>query len=422
MSRQTEAEVEERKLREKRHKEDMALMAAESDFLDLTPVWNTKANTYIIVGERVGGKTYGTIKHCIEDYKKTGKRFAYVRRLKETITPKVISDLLDPFIINGFVAKPLIKQLWGDSYSYRYKLNRFEIFNEDDLEEEPEVIGYTCALNVAATYKSTYTEENKIYNVILDEFLPMLSERPIREEYDTWEQLLSTLCRAHLNQSIVYLVGNAITKWSDYLYHLGVTYEMMDEKHQGEIQQIILPADNEHVEEHVTFLLTKPNPKMAKINSMHIRQSRMAIGKGWEMKLTTSIPTIQGEVAKEKLICTMYDPTMGRNIGFFIRNAVNTTTEVIYGLKKPVTHRRQFIVVRQTPRVSTYYNLTTVKGLGRGNWNNVAKMFADIKDKTDIDIYDEILHTRVFCENYETGDILFRLYELYNRTQFRDTF
>ncbi len=415
-------EAEERKMRDKRHAEDLAMMAEESDFLDLTPIWNTDADTFIIVGERCGGKTFGTLKHCIIDYKHTGKRFAYVRRIKETITNKLIGDLLEPFIVNKFVATPLIKELWGETYNVRYKLGRFEVYDEADDSVEPEIIGYTAALNIAATLKSTFTEEDKIYNVILDEFLPMLSERSIKEEYDAWEGLLSTLCRAHLNQSKVYLVGNSITKWSEYLYHMGVTYEMMDEKNQGKIQEILLPADDCHVEEKVTFLLCKPNKKLAKMNSKHIRKSRMSIGQGWEMKITTCIPSIQGEKAREKLICTLYDPIMSKNIGFFLRDAVNTTIETFNGLSVEKTHRRQFIVVRQTTKVSHYYNLTSVKGLGRNNWNNINKMFEDIKNKLHVDINDEILHTRVFAENFETGDILFKLYDAYNKITFRETF
>lgn len=419
---QTKDELEERKLRNKLHDEDLALLTEESDFLDLQPVWNTNANTYILVGERCGGKTFGTLKKCIQEYKQYGKRFAYIRRLEETIAPKILSDLLEPFVTNQFVKKPLIKELWGDSYNVRYKLHRFEVYNEDDPTEPAEVIGYTAALSTSAKVKSSYTEENAIYNVIVDEFLPMLSERPIYEEYDAYEQLLSSMCRAHIDQSTVYLVGNSVTKWSEYLYHMGITYEMLDVKNQGKIQQIILPADETHVEERVTFLLCQPNAKLMKKNSLHIRKSQMAVGKGWEMKLTVAEPKVQGEKATEKLLCTMYDPTMGQSVGFFVKDSYNTVTEDVYGIKVPHTYHRQFIIVRQTSKISDYYHLTTVKTLKRNSWNNVIKMFADIKERTGIDIEDEVLHTRVFVDNYETGDILFKLYDLYSRVPFRDTF
>ena len=206
------------------------------------------------------------------------------------------------------------------------------------------------------------------------------------------------------------------------MYRAGVTYEMMDEVHQGEIQKIILPADSEHVECKVTFLFTKPSTNMAKKNSKFFRKSRMSIGKGWEMKITACIPYVQGEQANEKMICTMYDPLMGKNLGFFLRTVAIYQTEDLHGLKVPKTYHRQFIVVRQTNQVSSYYNLTTVKGLTRGNWNNINKMFKDIKENLDIDIEDEITHTRLFAENYETGDILFKLYDAYNRITFKDTF
>lgn len=415
-------DAKELEFRQKKHEEDMKLMATESDFLDTKPFFATGANTYILVGERVGGKTFGVLKHCIELYKKTGQRFIYVRRWDKTITKRFISDLLEPFVINRFVKKPLIKDLWGDTYDIRYKVGKFEVFNRDDPDEEPEVIGFVAALNTGDTIKSTFTEESNIYHFILDEFLPMLSERLVPEEYDAYENLLSTACRAHLNQSTVYLVGNSITKYSEYLYNYGISYDMLDPKHQGEIQQVILPEDDEHVEEHVTFLLCKPNPKMAKMNSLHIRKSKMITGKGWEMKTTTFIPHVQGEQIQEKLLCTIHDPIMNRNLGFFVRNSRNTVIMDVYGVKVPKTHLREFIVVRQTDRVSKNWNLTTLKGLRYNNWMSLDKMFKDIKEYTGIDIMDEVIHTRVFCENPETGDILFKLYDYYNRLTFKDTF
>ena len=408
--------------RQKQHEEDMKLMAAESDFLDTKPLWATGANTYIIIGPRVGGKTFGCLKKCIEDYKKYGKRFIYVRRWDKTITKRFIADLLEPFVINRFVKKPLVKELWGDTYDIRYKVGKFEVFNRDDPDEEPEVVGYLAALNTGATIKSTFTEESNVYNFILDEFLPMLSERLVPEEYDAYENLLSTACRSHLNQSVVYLVGNTVSKYSEYLYNYGITYDMLDIKHQGEIQQIILPEDDEHVEEHVTFLNCKPNPKLAKMNSLHIRKSKMITGENWELKATTFIPHIQGEQIQEKLLCTIHDPFMHKDLGFFVRKSKNTVLKDIHGIKVPKTYLREFIIVKMTDRISKNWNLTTIKGLSYNNWMSLDKMFKDIKEYTGIDIMDEIIHTRVFCENPDTGDVLFKLYDFYNRLSFKDTF
>lgn len=418
-----EGDPAEREMRDKQHAEDLSVLTTESDFLDFTPIWNDTFDVFICVGERVGGKTYGVLKHCLEDYKKTGKRFAYVRRWDKTISKKFIGDLLDAFKYNPYVKTQLIDDLWGPTYAMRYRVGKFEVFDTaDETEFVPEVVGYVCALNTAASIKSVFSEADNIYNIVLDEFLPMSSERMVPDEYDAYEGLLSTLGRAHLDSCKVYLVGNSICKWSEYLYRHGVTYDMMDEKNQGRIQKIVLPEDADHAECKVTFMFCKPNPKMAKKNSKFIRKSRMSIGKGWEMKITACIPYIQGEVASEKLICTLFDPIMGKNLGFFLRTAQHTQTEDVFGLKVQKKYTKQFIVVRQTNRVSSYYNLTTVKGLGRNNWNNINKMFKDIKENLDIDIDDEILHTRVFAENFETGDILFKLYDAYGKITFKDTF
>ena len=406
--------------RRKRREEDLAQIVSADDFLDLTPIWKKDAMFSIIIGSRCGGKSYGTLAKCIKDYKETGKRFCYVRRLKETITKKNIAELLDPFIVNEFLDKPLIKELWGDDYIIKYDTGKFLVVNTVDNSIEPECIGYVEALNTIATIKSKYSDAHNIYNVFLDEFLPLKSERAIKEEFDAWEQMLSTLCRSHIDQSKFYLVGNSITRYSEYLVNYGVDIKNMDQ--QGVIYEINLANGEGLPPTKVVFEQVPANEKLANKTSMAIRKSKMAVTGGYELEDVSGIPHVKNEKANEKLICTMFDSVMNTNLGFFLRTATWYTAEAKNNILHEVPHRRQFIVIRQTEKTSHFYHLTTVKGLSHNYWTDIDLMFKSIKEKLFIDIDDEIQHTRVYVENMWVGDSFFKTYAKYKRLSLEDLF
>lgn len=407
--------------RKKRREEDLAMITSAEDFLDLTPLWKKDAMFTIIIGSRCGGKSYGTLAKCIKDYKETGKRFCYVRRLKETITKKNIAELLDPFIVNKFLDKPLIKELWGDSYSIRYNMGKFEVYDEDADVYDPEVIGYVEALNTIATIKSKYSDAHNIYNVFFDEFLALRSEkRSIKDEFDAWEQMLSTLCRSHIDQSKFYLVGNSITRYSEYLVNYGVDIKNMDQ--QGVIYEINLSNGDGLPPTKVVFEQVPANEKLANKTSMAIRKSKMAVTGGYELEDVSSIPHVKNEKANEKLICTMFDPVMATNLGFYLRTAIWYTADTRNNILVEVPHRRQFIVIRQTPKMHKYYHLTTVKSLGHNCWTDINAMFKDIHERLHINIESEMQHTRVYVENVWTGDSFFKTYKRYKRLELEDLF
>ena len=399
----------EMKEREKRRQADLAEMVTEDDFLDLTPLWSTGASIFIIIGSRCGGKTYGTLKKCIMDYKETGKRFVYVRRLKESLTIKNMGDLLLPFIQNDF-CKPLIKELWGDEYSVRYYRGKFEIINEEDSDVQPELIGYSASLNTVGTDKGK--NYDNVYNIILDEFLPLKSERVLKEEYDAWEQLQSTVYRSHGNESKLYLVGNTVTKYSAYLYNYNISNKMINDT-SGEVQIINLSNGPDADPTKVAFLHAKANEKLAKNTSKLIRNSKMAVSGEWELDDITCCPHVQNEKATEKLVCTLFDTVMETNLGIFLRNVTYKTVEIHDHYQIEVPHARQFLIVRETPKQSSYYHITTVKGLTYNCWTNLKAMLADIKERDHIDIQKEFDHNRIYAESMDAADYFRKVWKNY---------
>ena len=404
--------------REKKRKADLAEIVTEADFLDLSPMWATDASIYIIIGSRCGGKTYGTLKHCIQDYKNNGKRFVYVRRLKESLTQKNMGDLLLPFIQNDF-CKPLIKELWGEDYSVRYWRGRFEVVNDEDKDIAPELIGYSASLNTVGTDKGK--NYDNVYNIILDEFLPLKSERILKEEFDAWEQLQSTVYRSHGNESKLYLVGNTVTKYSSYLYNYNISNKMINSD-QGEIQLIKLSNGVDVDPTKVAFLHCKANEKLAKNTSKLIRNSKMAVTGEWEMDDITCAPHVQNERATEKLVCTFFDTVMEINLGIFLRTVTYNTIEVKNHYQIEIPHQRQFLIVRETTRQSSFYHLTTVKGLTYNCWSNLKTMLKDINERLHLDIQNEFDHNRIYAESMDAADYFRKVWKNYMLTDPLDLF
>lgn len=400
--------------REKRRAKDIAELTSD-DFFNLQPVIDQHARINVIVGMRSNGKTYGVLKKCIMDYKYEGKRFAYVRRLQESITNKFVGELLQPFLVNDFVPIPLIKELWGPSYTIRYRIGQFELIDEEDKSKEPEVIGYTAALNTVGTQKGRVFDH--VYNIVLDEFLPLKSEKEVREEFDAWEQLQSTIYRTHGNESTLWLLGNTVTKYSPFFAPYGINTFTMDK--QGELYNIDLPnAEGEPTK--VCYLHTKTNHKIGVSTSKLIRGSKMAVTGEWEIQSVEAIPHTDNEHAEEKLVCTLFDSVQGINLGIFKRRAVWYTNEVQNFITVQKPHVREFLVIRQTSKTSSYYHLTSVKSLSYSVWTDIATMFKDIKERCHIDILDELKHNRVYSENMFTADFFYHTYSYYTKIGVRD--
>lgn len=401
--------------KEKRRKQDLEQLTPD-DFFKLKPMMCNDPDVIVIQGMRSNGKTYGVLEYCIRDYKDHGRRFIYTRRLAESITKKNIAELLDPFMVNPYVKTPLIEELWGEGAKIRYNVGKFEVIKPDDPDFEKEIIGYVESLSTTGTWKSKYSDAQNIYNFILDEFLPLKSERALPEEINSFEQATSSVFRSHAENCKVFLIGNTVSVYSPYFTNFGINTFSMNQ--QGKIYNIELP--NEVGEPtKVAFQWTPSNTKISKQTSKFMRSSKIAMGE-YEIDPVAEIPHTDNERAHETLLCTFFDNVMGINLGIFLRRAVWYSFEVdnYRTVQKP--NVREFLVIRQTEKTSSYYHLSNVKTLQYNTWTNMDKMFKDIEDNVGININDELLHNRVFSENMFTADYFYHTYDFYRKLGMRD--
>lgn len=389
--------------RDRRRQEDIKEVLVSKDFYNPKPLLSKHGDINVIWGQRSNGKTYSYLKYALENFRDTGRTFVYVRRWAADIEVKNMAKLMSPLPVTD---------IFGNGYSIDFAGGAFMLKSED-ADEEPRTMGWAIALNqVAHTKSQTFTGAQI---VILDEFLQLKSERILRDEFDAWEQTLSTVLRT-TNDAKIFILGNSVSKYTPYFTPYGIDPNQMK---QGEIKEINLP--NEVGEPtKVIAEYCKYNPKIGQRTSKYVRGSKMAKTGEWEIEEVANIPHCNNEKATETLLCTIFDSVMNINLGIFVRRATWYTFETEDYMTIQVPHVREFLVIRQTDRKSSYYHLTTVKDLTYGSWSDLPLMFKDIEENCDIDIVRELKMGRVYCEDSFTGDYFYHSYVAYMKVSTRD--
>ena len=82
-------------------------------FYDLKAILSKNADYNVIFGERSNGKTYAALKYGLENYIKTGKQMAYIRRWREDLRGKRAESPFATWFANRLSARLQITWLTG---------------------------------------------------------------------------------------------------------------------------------------------------------------------------------------------------------------------------------------------------------------------------------------------------------------------
>lgn len=174
----------------------------KSIYWDINPSWSLNKLFSFIVGNRSCGKTFGCKEKALNNFKKTGKKFIYVKRYKPDL--KDISNFFDD-----------IKAFFPDD-ELEVKGKHFYI--------NKEICGQWLPLVKQKSYKSTPFPD---YNLIIfDEFI--LEKGYIHylpNEVEQFLELYSTIARLR-NDVRVYFLANAISVYNPYFlyFDLNIPY------------------------------------------------------------------------------------------------------------------------------------------------------------------------------------------------------
>lgn len=399
--------TEELKKKEELRAKTMKEAIDAGDFYSLDPILKKHARYYVIFGARSQGKTYASLTHSLERFKKDGTTFVYCRRWGADIVMKLMNKLFDPL-------QKEIDRIFGPGYKVRYWRGAFILHNEEDDEVDDQTIGWAIALNEAHHVKGGTFENCRVF--IYDEFLKLLGEKNLKDEYSEFKHNLSSVLRGRENTEI-FLLGNSVSRYSEYFSKLHIEVTKLE---QGKIKVIEIPNKYGEIRRIAVEWCEFNEAIGSRTASYIIDDDDMAITGQWEMRVVDSIPYDEGEIASEKLLCTLFDFDMKINIGLYVRTATYFESSEENGLYTTKPHRRQFIVIREADKKSSYHHCTIIKDLKYNSWNSLKRMLKHIVDTTGIDIVDELDHGRVFAEDMFIADNFVNVYRKYSSLELQD--
>lgn len=365
----------------------------------------TKADFMLVIGQRGNGKTFGVLKYFLEQYKKSGKRFAYLRRWDEDIKAYRMEQLFAPF-------RNVIDEIFGEEFTIEYKNHKFYLVNGNGTKVD--TLGYVLSVSSSAHTKSiSYTN---LGYILYDEFIRMTGEQELKDEMSRFDNTLSTLIRGDNNNVKVFMLANTVSKYSPFFLRFGIDINKIE---QGSITVKEIPLETGEVLK-VALEYCEFNEEASKKISKYSTNAMIKSGK-WEIPDTDEIPTVPGSVIKEQLLFTIYSEEVNVMIGCFYRK--EKWAELVKNdalLYESKYHVREFLVLRTVERKSSYFHLSTEKSLKYSDYNDIGIMLQDIKDQTDIDFEDELYRGRVFCDNCFTGDYFCNAWSKFGRVAARN--
>lgn len=188
-----------------------------SKFYSLKNILTKNAQYNVIFGERSNGKTYAVLKYAIENYIKTGKQMAIVRRWREDFTGKRGASMFDALTSNNEISKMSDSEWTGVYYfSSRWYLCRKDGDNRV-TDEKPFAYGF--AISGGEHDKSTSYPD--ITTILFDEFLSR--QGYIQDEFILFMNTVSTIIRNRKDVTI-FMLGNTVNRYCPYFNEMGLKH------------------------------------------------------------------------------------------------------------------------------------------------------------------------------------------------------
>ena len=191
-----------------------------------------KARYYYILGGRGCGKTYPVLKECLNDYFAGKGVFAYVRRLKESLSGKNMTNLFAP--LNEYLTL-LTGNEWNKISYWRgmFYLEHWEPDKDGIMQrtaKQAEPIGIALAMSTWETDKGADFAADKggIAHIIIDEVISKAG-RYLPDEWSIMQNVVSSLVRDRWEQDTkIWMLANPLSKWANpYFRNMGITRDLM---------------------------------------------------------------------------------------------------------------------------------------------------------------------------------------------------
>lgn len=244
-------------------------------FWDINPISKIPAQYYVVFGERSNGKTYGTLKRCLENYMATGEQFAYVRRWNDDIKRNKLSELFAALVKDN-----VISDLSGGRWNgIKYNASKFYLVASDGEETvSSEPIGYAFAISAMEHSKSVSYPD--VTTIVFDEFISRVSYIP--DEFPLFMNLLSTIIRNRDNVKI-WMLGNTVSKECPYFREMGLKHVFQQQP--GTIDTYTYSKDGQEMMIAVEYTKNLSSKRSDKYFLFDNPRMTMITGGAWELAI-----------------------------------------------------------------------------------------------------------------------------------------
>lgn len=254
-----------------------------SQFYNLDRILKRKADYNLIFGERSNGKTYAALKYGMEQFIKTGKQMAYIRRWREDLRGKRAESLFANHTANG-----LITELSDGKYNEVFYMSNKWFLSFYDAEKNKR---YPCEIPFCYGFSLSEQEHEKsssypnVTTIVFDEFLTRRYYLP--DEFMLLMNLLSTIIRQR-DDVKVFMLGNTVNKFCPYFTEMGLKQIPVMEQGTIDIYRFGEKGATVAVEYCSTIVHEKASNKYFCFDNQNLQ---MITGGKWELAIYPHLPT-----------------------------------------------------------------------------------------------------------------------------------
>ena len=195
-------------------------------YYSLKKILELNADYNVIIGERSNGKTTAVLMHGLEEFKKTGKQMAVIRRWDEDFKGRRGATLFDGIKAIGF-----LKKLFGDrADTVVFYRNMWYLAKIEAGKAVKEIEPFAFAFSLSTMEHDKSTANPNITTVLFDEFITR--DHYLPEEFKLFQNTLSTIIRQRDDVKI-FMCANTVDRYCIYFEEMGLNH--VHEQRQGTI-------------------------------------------------------------------------------------------------------------------------------------------------------------------------------------------
>lgn len=370
-------------------------MKTKEKYYSLQRILEKNARYNVIFGERSNGKSYSVHEVIIENYFKTRKQGAIIRRWEEDFRGKRGQETFAG-IANSFDGKKISQMTKGEWTGIKYYSSKWFLTKtirnqrgEDKLIVDDTPFCYAFALTGIEHDKSS--SYNNVTTILFDEFITRQTYLP--DEFIAFQNCLSTIIRDR-DDVIIFMLGNTVNKYCPYFAEMGLSnvpnmkqgdidvYQYGDTDMTVAVEYTQSSEKRGHKKKSDDLYFAFDNPKLKMIKEG-----------AWEIAIYPHLPF-------------KYKRTDVKMVYFISFNNVVLQCEII---KLPETEEHKkcmFTYIHLKTTTLTFSNKDIVFQEGYSPYNLIRRRITKPQDARGKFIWSFFVRDNVYYQNNEIGEVV----------------